>query len=321
MKIFRITAFVTILFVHASLSAKPDMDSLFNVKGGFDEWRVYELKESGIIGGNIKNIYKLSAGDTLRGQEPYVSRKEDVFSPCNIMANVLGVVKGSNSVFPEKRGDGYCAKLSVIMEKVRVLGLIDMEVLVQGTILSGYFQEPIRDTKGAYSKMDCGIPFTGRPTAVQYDYKAEVGNSIIRSTGFSSKKEIGGKDYAFIAVYLQKRTEDEEGNVSAKRVGTAYRLFTEDRHEWVNGEVLPIRYGDISSEPDFIPEMDLKNSGIVYYCKNSSGKIVPVMENSWAEADEEPTHIVIWISSSCGEAFYGGLGNTFWVDNFKLLYQ
>lgn len=309
------------MFVHASLSAKPDMDSLFNVKGGFDEWRVYELKESGIIGGNIKNIYKLSAGDTLRGQEPYVSRKEDVFSPCNIMANVLGVVKGSNSVFPEKRGDGYCAKLSVIMEKVRVLGLIDMEVLVQGTILSGYFQEPIRDTKGAYSKMDCGIPFTGRPTAVQYDYKAEVGNSIIRSTGFSSKKEIGGKDYAFIAVYLQKRTEDEEGNVSAKRVGTAYRLFTEDRHEWVNGEVLPIRYGDISSEPDFIPEMDLKNSGIVYYCKNSSGKIVPVMENSWAEADEEPTHIVIWISSSCGEAFYGGLGNTFWVDNFKLLYQ
>lgn len=308
------------MFVHASLSAKNDMDSLFNVKGGFDEWRVYELKESGIIGGNIKNLYKLSAGDTLRGQEPYVSRKEDVFSPCNIMANVLGVVKGSNSVFPEKRGDGYCARLSVIMEKVRVLGLIDMEVLVQGTILSGYFQEPIRDTKGAYSKMDCGIPFTGRPAAVQYDYKADVGNGIIRSTGFSSKKEIGGKDYAFIAVYLQRRTEDENGNVSAKRVGTAYRLFTEDRLEWVNGEVLPIRYGDISSEPDFMPEMDLKNNGIVYYCKNSSGKIVPVMENAWAEADEEPTHIVIWISSSCGEAFYGGLGNTFWVDNFKLLY-
>lgn len=321
MKIFRITAFALLLFSHLSLSASPGTDSLFNVKGGFDEWRVYELKESGIIGGNIKTIYKLSSGDTLRGQEPYVSRSEDVFSPCNIMANVLGVVKGSNSVFPEKRGDGYCARLSVIMEKVRVFGLIDMEVLVQGTILSGYFQEPIRDTKGAYSKMDCGIPFTGRPTAVRYDYKADVGNRIIRSTGFSSKKEIGGKDYAFIAVYLQKRTEDENGNVSAKRVGTAYRLFTEDRHEWVNGEILPVKYGDISSDPDFIPEMDLKNGDIVYYCKNSYGKIVPINEDGWADADEEPTHIVIWISSSCGEAFQGGLGNRFWVDNFRLLYE
>ena len=159
------------------------------------------LKESGIIGGNVKTIYKLSEGDTITGQEPFVQRKEDVFAPCNIMANIVGVVKGSNSVFPEPRGDGYCARLSVIMEKVRVLGLIDMEVLVQGTILSGYFHEPIRDTKGAYSKMDCGIPFTGRPSAVQYDYKAEVGNPVIRSTGFSSQKEMGGEDYAFIAVY------------------------------------------------------------------------------------------------------------------------
>lgn len=320
MKIFRITSVAAFLFLSVSLSASPDTDSLFNAKGRFDEWRVYELSESKIIGGNIKTLYKLSCGDTLRGQEPYVSRQEDVFSPCNIMANVLGVVKGSNSVFPEKRGDGYCAKLSVIMEKVRVLGFLDMEVLVQGTILSGYFQEPIRDTKGAYSKMDCGIPFTGRPVAVSYDYKAEVGNPVVRSTGFSPKKEIGGEDYAFIAVYLQRRTEDADGNVYAKRVGTAYRLFTEDCPEWVEGEVLPVRYGDISSEPDFIPGMELKNGDIVYYCRNSKGEIVPIRENGWADACEEPTHIVVWISSSCGEAFYGGLGNTFWVDNFRLLY-
>ena len=321
MKRFRILGLILpLLFVQVPVLASSYMDSLFNEKGKFDQWRVMRIRESGIIGGNVKTIYKLSEGDTITGQEPFVQRKEDVFAPCNIMANIVGVVKGSNSVFPEPRGDGYCARLSVIMEKVRVLGLIDMEVLVQGTILSGYFHEPIRDTKGAYSKMDCGIPFTGRPSAVQYDYKAEVGNPVIRSTGFSSQKEMGGEDYAFIAVYLQRRTEDADGNVIAKRVGTAFKLFTEDQHEWINGETLPIKYGDISSDPDFLPDMDLKNKDIVYYCRNSHGEIVPIQENGWAEPDEEPTHIIIWISSSCGEAFYGGLGNTFWVDNFKLVY-
>lgn len=320
MKRFKIIHVVLSLFASLSLCSAQDMDSLINEKGKFDHWRTYRLEESGILGGNIKNIYKLSEGAVLSGQEPCPIREEDVFSPCNIMADVAGVIKGSNSVFPERRGDGYCARLSVIMEKVKVLGIIDMEVLVQGTILSGYFHEPIRSTKSAYTKMDCGIPFTGKPVAVRYDYKAEVGHPVVRSTGFSPKKSIGGKDYAFIAVYLQRRVEDAEGNVTAKRVGTAFKMFTESRLEWINGETLPVRYGDISSLPDFIPEMGLKNGEIVYYCRNSHGKIVPIQEDGWAGPDEEPTHIIIWISSSCGEAFYGGLGNTFWVDNFELIY-
>lgn len=309
-----VTAFVP------SVSAQTRTDSLINEKGRFDLWRVYNLQESAVIGGNVKTVYKLSEGDTLYGQDPCPVRKEDVFSPCNIMANVLGVIKGSNSVFPEPRGDGYCARLSVIMEKVKVLGVVNMEVLVQGTILTGYFNEPIRDTKSAYTKMDCGIPFTGRPSAVQYDYKADVGHTFVRSTGFSPQKVVGGMDYPYIAVYLQRREEDEEGNVTASRVGTAYRKFYEDQPEWVNGATIPVRYGDISSEDDFLPEMDLHNGDILYYCRNSRGDIVPVMENSWASPDQEPTHIIVWISSSSGEAFCGGLGNTFWVDNFRLVY-
>ena len=324
MKRFRIISIIgaAVVFLSAvSVSAQtPDMDSLINAKGRFDRWRVYQLKESGIIGGNIKTIYKLSEGDTLSGQEPCPLNPEDIFSPCNIMADVMGVVKGSNSVYPEPRGDGYCAKLQVVMEKVRVFGIIDMEVLVQGTLLTGYFQEPIRDTKGAYSKLDCGIPFTGRPAAVRYDYKADVGRTVVRSTGFSPFKVIGGKDYPFIAVYLQYREEDENGNVTAKRVGTAYKKFYENQEEWKNGEMLEIRYGDISGEEDYTPDMGLKDGDIVYYCRNSRGKIVPIEENGWAAPDQTPTHIIVWISSSCGEAFYGGLGNTFWVDNFQLVY-
>ena len=322
MKRFRLIGIAASLIVFFPFRALSQTDSLINEKGRFENWRVYNLQESGIIGGNIKTISKLSEGDTLSGQEPFPVGAEDVFQPCNIMANVVGIVKGSNSVFPEPRGDGYCARLSVIMEKVKVLGMINMEVLVQGTVLSGHFNEPIRDTKSAYTKMDCGVPFTGRPSAVQYDYKAEVGHTVIRSTGFSAKKTIGGRDYPFIAVFLQRREEDDKGNVFAARVGTAFKRFYDNQAEWINGETIPVRYGDISAEEDFLPEMDLHDDdgGIVYYCRNSRGQIVPIQENAWAAPDEEPTHIIIWISSSSGEAFYGGLGNTFWVDNFKLLY-
>ncbi|HIR34402.1 MAG TPA: PCMD domain-containing protein [Candidatus Coprenecus merdigallinarum] len=322
MKRFRIINISILLFLYAAVGAGAQgrTDSLINEKGRFDQWRVYQLKESGIIGGNVKTIYKLSEGDTLYGQDPCPVRPEDVFSPCNIMADVMGVIKGSNSVVPERRGDGWCARLSVLMEKVRVLGMINMEVLVQGTVLTGTFHEPIRDTKGAYTKLDCGIPFTWRPSAVQYDYKAVVGNTIVRSTGFSPRKVMGGKDYPYIAVYLQHREEDSEGNVTATRVGTAFKKFTLNQPDWKNGERLEVRYGDISSDPDFIPEMGLKNGDIVYYCLNSKGRTVPIQENGWAAPEEEPTHIIIWISSSCGEAFYGGLGNTLWIDNFKLIY-
>ena len=66
------------------------MDSLINAKGRFDRWRVYQLKESGIIGGNIKTIYKLSEGDTLSGQEPCPLKPEDIVAPCHLLADVRG---------------------------------------------------------------------------------------------------------------------------------------------------------------------------------------------------------------------------------------
>ncbi len=302
------------------LLAEHDIDSLIREKGKFDDWRVLQFDESGILGGETKTIYKLSEGDTAIGRIPFQQREEDLFAPCNIMACVVGIYKASNSVYPEPRGDGYCARMEVKMEHVKALGIINMDVLVQGTVLSGNFLEPIKDTKAAYTKMDCGFPYTGRPRAVKYDYKAIVGNEIMRATGFSPKKVIGGRDYPFIAVYLQKRTEDEKGNITATRVGTAYKLFTENVEEWIDGEELEIHYGDVSEMAEEYPEMALKNGKIVYNTRNSEGKLVPIQEEGWAEPGEEPTHMIVWISSSCGEAFFGGLGNTFWVDNFDVVY-
>lgn len=308
-------------FIVFKLNASPVPDSLITEKGRFDKWRVYELKESGLIGGNPKILYRLTEpGDTVKGNKPYIPDEEDIFSPCNVMANILGVIKGSNSVVPEKRGDGYCARLQVIMEQVKVLGLINLDVIVQGTIISGDFKEPVRDTKGPYRKVNFGIPFTGRPTALQYDYKAISRNPVIRATGLSSVRKFDREDYPYIAVMLQHREEDAEGNITAKRVGSAFKLINRDVPFWVNGEMLKIHYGDISKEQWFHEKIDLKNKDIKFYARNSKGELTVIREEGWDSEGAEPTHVIIWISASCEEAFYGGLGNTLWIDNVKFVY-
>lgn len=45
------------------------------------------------------------------------------------MAKVAGVVKTNTSVFPEKRGDGMCARMETRYESVKVFGLVDIEVI------------------------------------------------------------------------------------------------------------------------------------------------------------------------------------------------
>ncbi len=318
----QIFAALILSLISLTLSAQNTYsDSLLREKGKFDHWQVLQFDESDIIGGNTKTIYKLASGDTVIGRIPFAQPQEELFAPCNVMACVVGIYKGSNTVYPEPRGDGYCARMEVKMEHVKALGIINMDVLVQGTVLTGHFLEPIRDTKAAYTKMDAGFPFTGRPRAVKYDYKAITGNTVTRSTGFSAVKEFPDeKDYPFIAVYLQKRVEDEKGNITAKRVATAYKLITEDVPEWINGEELEFIYGDASELAARHPEVALKNDKIVYNTINSKGKLVSIEEDGWADPDETPTHIIVWISSSSGIAFRGGLGNTLWVDNFDVVY-
>ena len=67
-----------------------------------------------------------------------------------------------------------------------------------------------------------GIPFSKRPTALRFDYKVRIADAPqrIRATGFSRTGKVAGKDHAAVVCLLQKRWEDAEGNVYAKRVGT-----------------------------------------------------------------------------------------------------
>ena len=57
-----------------------------------------------------------------------------------------------------------------------------------------------------------------------------------------------------------------------------------------------------------------------YFATNSKGVNVPVKETGWAAASETPTHLMVQFSSSHGGAYVGTPGNTFWVDNVRLVY-
>ena len=119
---------------------------------------------------------------------------------------------------------------------------------------------------------------------------------------------------------LQKRWEDEDGNVHALRVGTAIERVTEDVPEWVNGHEFVIGYGDITSEPYYKDYMGLKTDPeTAYHARNSKGKNVMILEDGWAPRGTEPTHMIILVLSSCGKAFYGGVGNTVWIDNVEVV--
>lgn len=303
--------------------AQDSIVRMINDGGKFDSWCVREIEESALIGGQTKYLYEFfgSPADTLKtGKQPFSAPDGYLWRTNNVLAVVAGIVKTNNTVYPEKRGDGYCARIETHIENVKALGVVNMDVTCQGALLVGSLPEPIRDTKSPMSKVFYGLPFNGRPRALQLDYKADVGNETIRGTGFSKLKPMGYPDYAQIIVILQKRWEDADGKVHALRVGTGIERITRDVPEWVNGHKVIVHYGDITAEPYFKEYMGLNNDPeTAFHALNSRGENVVVSEDGWADADAEPNHMIIHFISSCGKAFYGGVGNTLWVDNVSVL--
>ena len=288
--------------------------------GDFNSWVTRHVKESGIIGGDTKTLYEVGPTQSISGNEPYTNKGGSPWGTSNVMAKVSGITKTNVSVFREKRDAGYCAKLVTHIEKVKVLGLININVLAAGSLYLGDMKEPITGTKEGPQALNWGIPFTGRPKALRYDYKVAIASSPdrIRLTGFSGKSTIKGKDLAVTVLLLQKRHEDAKGNITAKRVGTLVITYDKSTQEWKNGATYEIWYGDIRSRKDYNAElMGLRSTD---YVRNSHGKSVPVKETGFATVGEKPTHLVLQFSSSHGGAYIGSPGNTFWVDNVGLVY-
>ena len=57
-----------------------------------------------------------------------------------------------------------------------------------------------------------------------------------------------------------------------------------------------------------------------YYAKNSKGKMVPIQEVGWDDADATPTHMLVMASAASGTAYVGTIGLTLWIDNVGLVF-
>lgn len=283
--------------------------------GNMENWVTRTVNESKVIGGKTKTIYEIGPAGTAPANTAYINRGGSPWATSNVYAKVKGIVKGSGTVTSENVGGSRMAKVTTKMEEVKVLGIINMDVMVAGTIFLGQIHEPITSTSAPFAKMEMGMPYTKRPTALVFDYKVDMPatNTRTRATGFS-KKTMQGRDKAEIYVLLQKRWEDEKGNLYAQRVGTGRERY--DRSiPLTRQHQLKIQYGDITGKPGYKPYMGLLSGDKAYYAKNSKGKLVPVNEVGWAPEDATPTHVLVMCSSSCGEPFVGTEGVTLYVDN------
>lgn len=284
--------------------------------GNFSNWVTRDITESKLLGGKTKTVYEIAPTRHITGNKPYRNLGGSPWATSNVYAKVSGIVKASNTVEPCVVGGNKMAKMQTRMEHVKVLGIINMDVMVAGTIFLGEIREPISSTKGPFSKMSMGIPYTKRPKALVFDYRVDMPktNTRTKSTGMGSKKTLTGRDNAEVYVLLQKRWEDEKGNLYAKRVGTGRERYSRSI-PLTRGHQLPIKYGDITHQPGYKSWMGLLSGAKAYYGINSKGKLVPVQEVGWADADETPTHVLVMCSSSCGEPFVGTEGITLYVDN------
>ncbi|MDE7419375.1 MAG: PCMD domain-containing protein [Muribaculaceae bacterium] len=308
-----------ILFILSFISLQAQTLRLEPIKyGDMENWVTRNITESAIIGGQHKTIYEVAPKTTIDGNKAYKNLGGSPWANSNAYAKVCGVVKGSTTVSPAQRGGSTVAKCEAKMENVKALGIVNMDVMVAGSIFLGQLFEPVTSTKGAFGKMEMGIPYTKRPKALVYDYEIVMpkDNTRTKSTGFSKQKTLQGRDNAEVYVLLQRRWEDEKGNLYAKRVGTGRERYNKSI-PWTRQHELPIHYGDITKESFYKPWMGLLDGDKAYYARNSKGKLVPVHEVGWDDANATPTHVLMMASASCGEPFIGTEGLTLYIDNIN----
>ena len=313
--------FLLIAFTFIALSNSAVAQVVEPIKfGDFETWTSRKIYESGIIGGQERMVYVIGPENFIDGNIPYIYGEETDWSSSNVYAKVAGISKGSCTVVPEERGEGRCARLDTKMEGVKVLGIINIEVLVSGSFFLGKTYEPIANANDPYAKIEMGIPFTKKPKALILDYKCLISsnNYVMKCPGVGSTRINNRQDKAEFIVYLQKRWEDEKGRIYAKRVGTMRYQLDHNVPEWQNATRFPIHYGDISGTEYYKDFMALTGEdGLQYKAMNSKGRMELIREIGWAEKDEEPTHIILMITSGNQGAFIGTVGNTLWVDNIS----
>ena len=284
-----------LLLVSANICAKERVELV--PFGDFEHWTGQQIKESALIGGKTKTLYKIGGP----------------WSSSNAHARALGVDKVSVSVTPEKRGDGTCCRMESTLEVVKALG-IDFKALATGSIYTGKLQEIVgmKQSSDPNSAIDMGMPFTGRPSALILDYKALIQNkTAVYAPARTKVREVEGRDHGHITLILQHRWE-KNGHVYAYRVGTAVQPIDRTT-EWHNDFRLPVLYGKAG-------EAAKELSSNRHKTHNSKGEMVFIEEVGFRE-DVTPTHLVLQISAGSMLPFTGCPGNVVWCDNIRLAYE
>ncbi|MFI3282664.1 MAG: PCMD domain-containing protein [Rikenellaceae bacterium] len=312
---------IVLIFVFALNTLTLSAQSLEEMLpfGDMNSWLTREVEESGIIGGETKILYEIAPEQKIVGREAYYNLGGSPWASSNVMARVAGITKTNCSVFPDNGIEGKAAHLMTRIEKVKVMGIVNISVIAAGSIYLGSMIEPIKGTANPQAMLNSGVEFTKRPESVRYDYKVQLSGEPyrVRITGFSPKKEVQGVDMPTMVMLLQKRWEDADGTLHAARVGTAIVNYTQSS-EWVEDATYPIIYGDATKAEGYIPAMNVGYEQ--RYALNSRGENVPLIEESWADGDETPTHVILQFASSHGGAYVGSPGNQMWIDNVRFVY-
>ena len=170
--------------------------------GDMESWITRNIRESKILGGHHKTVYAIGPTKTIEGNVAYTPAAGNPWASSNVLANVMGLVKTSNAVSPGTHPrNGRCAVLSTKLEHCKAIGVIDVDVLVSGSIFLGQMLEPIKSTSNPYSKMEMGIQFTRRPKYLQFDYKLYNPNTGILTFANGKKtKTYSGQDNAEVFI-------------------------------------------------------------------------------------------------------------------------
>ncbi|MEO0505598.1 MAG: PCMD domain-containing protein [Bacteroidota bacterium] len=202
-------------------------------------------------------------------------------------ANRALAIAGDANTNPEDLGGGdFAARLTSEAAPLLVR-------MAAATLFTGTFTEGFPNPTDPRSNIDFGTLFNGRPEAFRVDYRYLPGDSYEDADG----NVLPDGDQCDIYVLLEKRDGD-----NVERIGTGWFRSGDTVSDFSNLEV-NIKYGELTSvDPEF------------EYANIREGE-------SWGNAADTPTHIIVVFSSSAlGDFFTGAIGSELWINNFELLY-
>ena len=147
-RLFIMAGIVTMLAQATTAQAVTDNEGTHLIKyGDMNQWVTRQVKESAIIGGNMKTLHEIAPTKTWAQNAPYTNWGGSPWGTSNVMAKVSGITKTNVSVYRDEHpGHGSCAKLVTHIETCKVLGIVNIKVLAAGSIFLGQTLEPITST-------------------------------------------------------------------------------------------------------------------------------------------------------------------------------